>query len=108
MNESSAEYDERNGEDEDEEEMRRSPAEDADTEIVTPSNLGEHLEHAAAQPTHSNIPVQRLVQSVKQVPQKYFLSLLENISQFSKIFPVNKNIIHTFDENNWSIQYLLK
>jgi len=66
VNESSAEYDERNGEDEDEEEMRRSPAEDADTEIVTPSNLGEHLEHAAAQPTHSNIPVQRLVQSVKQ------------------------------------------
>ena len=74
VNESSAEYDERNGEDEDEEEMRRSPAEDADTEIVTPSNLGEHLEHAAAQPTHSNIPVQRLVQSVKQVSKKYFLS----------------------------------
>ena len=35
-----------------------------DSNIVTPSNFDSHM---AAQTTHSNIPVQRLVQSVRQV-----------------------------------------
>ena len=47
----------------DSDEERHSPEDDG-TPIVTPSNFSEHL---SAQTTHSNIPVQRLVQSVKQV-----------------------------------------
>ena len=56
-------YDERNG-DESDEEGRNSHSPDADdATVVTPGNFDSHL---AAQTTHSNIPVQRLVQSVKQ------------------------------------------
>ena len=54
---------ERNGEESDED-NRHSPEVDDGTPIVTPNNLGEHL---TAETTQSNIPVQRLVQSVKQV-----------------------------------------
>jgi hypothetical protein len=56
--------DDRN-EEEDDEDGRgpRSPNMD-DSNIVTPSNFDSHM---AAQVTHSNIPVQRLVQSVRQV-----------------------------------------
>ena len=53
-----------NGYDEREEsEEEGGPPEDDGTPIVTPENFESHL---AAQPTQSNIPVQRLVQSVKQ------------------------------------------
>ena len=41
----------------------RSPDAD-DTNIVTPGNFDSHM---AAQTSHSNIPVQRLVQSIRQV-----------------------------------------
>ena len=61
--EGSADYDERNGEESDEEGGRVSHSPDDDGTMVTPGNFDTHL---AAQPTHSNIPVQRLVQSVKQ------------------------------------------
>jgi len=61
--EGSMDYDERNG-DESDEEGRNSHSPDADdATVVTPGNFDSHL---AAQTTHSNIPVQRLVQSVKQ------------------------------------------
>jgi len=59
--EESNDFEERNGAESDEE--RHSPEVDDGSPIVTPSNFETHL---AAQPTHSNIPVQRLVQSVKQ------------------------------------------
>ena len=56
-------YDERAGEESDEEGRQcHSPEEDG-APIVTPENFESHL---AAQTTQSNIPVQRLVQSVKQ------------------------------------------
>ena len=61
--EESNDFEDRNGAESDEE--RQSPEVDDGSPIVTPSNFESHL---AAQPTHSNIPVQRLVQSVKQVP----------------------------------------
>ena len=61
--EGSADYDDRNGEESDED-MRHSPDVDDGSPIVTPSNFESHLQ---AQATQSNIPVQRLVQSVKQV-----------------------------------------
>merc|ERR1719342_861047 len=57
----SGEWDEHNGEESDEEGKVQSHSPDGD--IVTPGNFDKHME---AQPTHSNIPVQRLVQSVKQ------------------------------------------
>ena len=60
--EESNDFEDRNGAESDEE--RHSPEVDDGSPIVTPSNFETHL---AAQPTHSNIPVQRLVQSVKQV-----------------------------------------
>merc|ERR1719167_759365 len=61
--EGSMDYDERNGEESDEE-GRNSHSPDADDNtVVTPGNFDSHL---AAQTTHSNIPVQRLVQIVKQ------------------------------------------
>lgn len=58
----------------DSDEERNSPEADDGTPIVTPSNFSEHL---SAQTTHSNIPVQRLVQSVKQVTNQntYILSI---------------------------------
>jgi len=59
--EGSSEGDEHNGEESDEEGKVQSHSPDGD--IVTPGNFDKHME---AQPTHSNIPVQRLVQSVKQ------------------------------------------
>merc|ERR1711971_1218280 len=59
--EESNDFEDRNGGESDEE--RQSPEVDDGSPIVTPSNFESHL---AAQPTHSNIPVQRLVQSVKQ------------------------------------------
>jgi len=59
--EGSSEGDEHNGEESDEEGKIQSHSPDG--EIVTPGNFDKHME---AQPTHSNIPVQRLVQSVKQ------------------------------------------
>merc|ERR1711971_914608 len=59
--EESNDFDEHNGGESDEE--RQPPEVDDGSPIVTPSNFESHL---AAQPTHSNIPVQRLVQSVKQ------------------------------------------
>ena len=61
--EESNDFDDRNGAESDEE-MRNSPEVDDASPIVTPSNFENHL---AAQHTQSNIPVQRLVQSVKQV-----------------------------------------
>ena len=65
--EGSMDYDDRNG-DESDEEGRNSHSPDTDeSTIVTPSNFDTHM---AAQTTHSNIPVQRLVQSVKQVGRK--------------------------------------
>lgn len=55
--------DDRNEEDDDEDGRgQRYPNMD-DSNIVTPSNFDSHM---AAQVTHSNIPVQRLVQSVRQ------------------------------------------
>jgi len=61
--EGSMDYDDRNG-DESDEDGRSSHSPDTDeSTIVTPSNFDSHM---AAQTTHSNIPVQRLVQSVKQ------------------------------------------
>jgi len=55
--------DDRNDEESDEDGRGpRSPDTD-DSNIVTPSNFDSHM---AAQTTHSNIPVQRLVQSVRQ------------------------------------------
>ena len=56
-------YDERNGEESDEEGRTSHTPEDDGTPIVTPDNFESHM---AAQTTQSNIPVQRLVQSVKQ------------------------------------------
>ena len=57
----SSEGDEHGGEESDEEGKIHNHSLDGD--IVTPGNFDKHME---AQPTHSNIPVQRLVQSVKQ------------------------------------------
>jgi len=51
------------GEESDEEGRQSNTPEDDGTPIVTPDNFESHL---AAQITQSNIPVQRLVQSVKQ------------------------------------------
>jgi hypothetical protein len=62
--EGSMDYDDRTG-DESDEDGRSSHSPDTDYSIiVNPSNFDSHM---AAQTTHSNIPVQRLVQSVKQV-----------------------------------------
>ena len=62
--EGSMDYDDRNG-DEGYEDGRNSHSPDTDdSTIVTPSNFDSHM---AAQTTHSNSPVQLLVQSVKQV-----------------------------------------
>ena len=63
VSEGSADFDEKNG-DESDEETRTSPEVDDDTPIVTPKNFGDHME---ARPTQSGIPLQRLVQSVKHV-----------------------------------------
>jgi hypothetical protein len=60
--EGSSEGDDHNGEESDEEGKVHSHSPDG--EIVTPGNFDSHM---AAATTHSNIPVQRLVQSVKQV-----------------------------------------
>jgi len=57
--ECSSEVDDHNGDDSDEEGLVKSP----DDSVVTPGNFDSHL---AANSTQSNIPVQRLVQSVKQ------------------------------------------
>merc|ERR1719445_458615 len=56
-------FDDRAGEESDEEGGQSQSPEDDGTPIVTPDNFESHL---AAQTTQSNIPVQRLVQSVKQ------------------------------------------
>ena len=62
--ESSLEVEDRNGEESDDEGRGPKSPDMFDPNIVTPSNFDSHM---AAQPTHSNIPVQRLVQSVRQV-----------------------------------------
>jgi len=61
--ESSLEVEDRNGEESDDEGRGPKSPDMFDPNIVTPSNFDSHM---AAQPTHSNIPVQRLVQSVRQ------------------------------------------
>ena len=63
VSDGSAEYEDKNG-DESDEETRHSPEVEDDTPIVTPKNFGDHME---ARPTQSGIPLQRLVQSVKHV-----------------------------------------
>ena len=63
VSEGSSEMDDQRDEDSDEEGKAHSP----DGAIVTPGNFDSHM---AAQTTHSNIPVQRLVQSVKQVRKR--------------------------------------
>ena len=63
VSEGSADFDDKNGEESDEE-TRNSPEVEDDTPIVTPKNFGDHME---ARPTQSGIPLQRLVQSVKHV-----------------------------------------
>jgi len=59
--EGSSEVDDHNGEESDEEGKAQSHSPEG--EVVTPGNFDSHM---AAQSSHSNIPVQRLVQSVKQ------------------------------------------
>jgi len=61
VSEGSSEVDDHNGEDSDDEGKVQSNSPEG--EIVTPGNFDLHM---AAQTSHSNIPVQRLVQSVKQ------------------------------------------
>lgn len=63
LSEGSSEVDDHNGEDSDEEDGKVHRHSPDGGDIVTPSNFDSHM---AAQVTHSNIPVQRLVQSVKQ------------------------------------------
>lgn len=65
VSEGSCDMDDHNTEDSDEEGKPHSHSPDGD--IVTPGNFDSHM---AAQTTHSNIPVQRLVQSVKQVANR--------------------------------------
>ena len=62
--ESSTDLDDRNGEESDEDGRGPRSPDTFDSNIVTPSNFDSHM---AIQTTHSNIPVQRLVQSVRQV-----------------------------------------
>ena len=63
----SAEFEDRNGDESDEEQRSRdSPSRaspDVEENIVTPGNFDDHM---GAEMSQSNIPVQRLVQSVKQ------------------------------------------
>ena len=40
---------------------------DSPDTVITLDNFDSHMDHIAAQPSASNIPVQRLVQSVRQV-----------------------------------------
>jgi len=63
VSEGSSEVDDHIGEDSDEEGNKANANSIDSRDIVTPGNFDSHM---AAQTTHSNIPVQRLVQSVKQ------------------------------------------
>ena len=58
--EGSMDYDDRNGDESDEDGRSSHSPDTDDSTIVTPSNFDSHM---AAQTTHSNIPIQRLVQS---------------------------------------------
>lgn len=76
----SQEFDDRTEEESDEESRIMLSPDSPDT-VITLDNFDSHMDHMAAQPSASNIPVQRLVQSVRQV-LKYEIFYREIIDLF--------------------------